>query len=97
MTKTAPVLLDWAEARLGSATLTPTANIKRLRVTLNICSSFWVSGKTLRRTSWGVRVVVRNHTGDTLQVFAQLLEDIELRKVTRIDCKEFVWSGEIFD
>src|ERR1700730_702 len=40
MTKTAPTeSLDCAEARVGNAAPTPTANIKRLRVTFNICSS----------------------------------------------------------
>ena len=40
MTKTAPVaLLGCAEARGGNVAPTPTANIKRLRVTFNICNS----------------------------------------------------------
>jgi len=40
MTKTAPAAsLDWAEARVGIAAPTPTANIRRLRVTFNICCS----------------------------------------------------------
>jgi hypothetical protein len=40
MTNTAPAAsLDWAEARVGSTAPTPTAKMRRLRVTFNICCS----------------------------------------------------------
>src|SRR5271170_5792167 len=51
MTKTAPVaFLGCAEARIGNAAPTPTANIKRLRVTFNICSSL---GRQIARDRGG--------------------------------------------
>lgn len=51
--------------------------------------------ETLRRTRRGIRVSLRNHTWRT-SGFAQMLEELGLRKVTRMNCDTMIGGRSLF-
>src|ERR1700733_13627465 len=78
MTQTAPAgLFDWAEARIGNAAPTPTANMRRLRVTFNICSSL---GKTDRAG----RERVLSHSMESLRQQIMVCATVGVSRVKKV-------------